>query len=786
MEGEGVTGMRRLLFVSWLAILLVAVPCARAQRNPHIGYIFPAGAQQGSSVEITVGGENLVGTREALISGGGIDAKVIGHAAPFSERQLSMVNRKMQEIGELRSSGRKGADDGPKRDDRSYALMAAKAADEFRTSASMLGLDDPSMKGYSQFRKVLANPKRQPNAQISETVTLYLTLSPGARPGERELRLRTPSGVTNPLYFQVGNHREYREREPNDQKADDGVLKGKVLEMEVSNLESLPVVLNGQIMPGDVDRFRFDADKGTRLVADVSARSLVPYLADAVPGWFQATLALSDAEGNEVAYADDFRFAPDPVIHYEIPESGEYVLEIKDSIYRGREDFVYRIALGEAPFLTSVFPLGGRAGTDTRVKLEGWNLPVSEATLDTKEMSPGIRDIPIANGRWVSRGIPFAIDTLPECLETEPNNEKRKAQSLVLPMIVNGRIDRSGDWDVFRFKGRAGEKIAIEVLARRLGSPLDSLLKLFGPDGKMVAANDDHIDKWLGLLTHYSDSFVTLTLPDDGLYLLRLSDTQNKGGAAYSYRLRVSAARPDFDLRVVPSTVNAPAGATVPFVVHAMRKDGFEGDISLGLKGMPKGFALGGGRIPSGCDQVRLTLTIPARPPAKTVSLRVEGDARIDGKEVRHLATPAEDMMQAFLWRHLVPMKSGTVAIAGRDGGTAPLKRLGQEPVKLSAIGTARVRFALPSGGLAGQVKIELDTPPKGIAVKDVSTDDGEVVLVIGAELEEPRSGMKGNLILNAFLETTAENSDGKPTTARSYLGMLPAVPFEVIAIPST
>ena len=92
--------MRRLLFVSWLAILLVAVPCARAQRNPHIGYIFPAGAQQGSSVEITVGGENLVGTREALISGGGIDAKVIGHAAPCSERQLSMVNRKVQEIGE--------------------------------------------------------------------------------------------------------------------------------------------------------------------------------------------------------------------------------------------------------------------------------------------------------------------------------------------------------------------------------------------------------------------------------------------------------------------------------------------------------------------------------------------------------------------------------------------------------------------------------------------------------------------------------------------------------------
>ena len=32
------------------------------------------------------------------------------------------------------------------------------------------------------------------------------------------------------------------------------------------------------------------------------------------------------------------------------------------AIYRGREDFVYRITIGELPFVTSIFPLGGRAG----------------------------------------------------------------------------------------------------------------------------------------------------------------------------------------------------------------------------------------------------------------------------------------------------------------------------------------------------------------------------------------------------------------------------------------
>ena len=92
------------------------------------------------------------------------------------------------------------------------------------------------------------------------------------------------------------------------------------------------------------------------------ARDLIPYLPDAVPGWFQAALALYDAKGRELEHADHYLFHPDPVLHYEIPKDGEYVVEIRDSIYRGREDFVYRITLGELPYVTSIFPLGGPAG----------------------------------------------------------------------------------------------------------------------------------------------------------------------------------------------------------------------------------------------------------------------------------------------------------------------------------------------------------------------------------------------------------------------------------------
>jgi hypothetical protein len=35
----------------------------------------------------------------------------------------------------------------------------------------------------------------------------------------------------------------------------------------------------------------------------------------------------------------------------------------------------------------------------------------------------------------------------------------------------------------------------------------------------------------------------------------------------------------------------------------------------------------------------------------------IEGRAKVGSGEVAHVAVPAEDRMQAFLWRHLVPAK---------------------------------------------------------------------------------------------------------------------------------
>ena len=151
-------------------------------------------------------------------------------------------------------------------------------------------------------------------------------------------------------------------------------------------------------------------------------------------------------------------------------------------------------------------------------------------------------------------------------------------------MIVNGRIDQPDDCDVFSFEGRGGDKIVAEVYARRLNSPLDSLLELTDAAGRQLAINDDFEDKGAGLLTHQADSRLSVTLPADGQYYLYLRDEQHKGGPEYAYRLRISPPQPDFELRIVPSSVNAVGGGAVPVTVYALRRDDFSGEIALELK----------------------------------------------------------------------------------------------------------------------------------------------------------------------------------------------------------
>lgn len=742
---------------AFLLIFACAV-CASAQPGgAHIGYVFPAGGKQGTTFEVTVGGQFLDGVNRVHISGKGATATITEYIKPITQGQAVLLRDQLMQLLEKKrlANGGKPGPETPK----PFVRPTWRDADE---------------KSLNEIRKKLSTFVRNPSSPaIVETVTMQVTLAPDAEPTDRELRLIMPNGVSNPMRFCVSQLNEFLES------------NSKSSSTENQMTVTLPAIVNGRIMPGDIDRVKFKATKGQRIVAVAAARDLIPYIADAVPGWFQATLALYDSKGSEVAYADDFRFNPDPVLAYEIPADGEYSIEVKDAIFRGREDFVYRISIGELPYITGIFPLGGKVGTKADVELMGWNLPVSKLSVDCK--APGIIPINVAKGALVSNSLPFSVDALPELNEKEPNDLQSTAQPIALPAMINGRIDKRGNWDIYRVEGRAGMEIVAEVHARRLDSPIDAVLKLTDAAGKQIAFNDDHDDKGAGLTTHHADAYLKATLPATGPFFIWIGDEQNGGGPEYTYRLRISAPRPDFELRVGTASLSMRAGSAVPVTVYALRKDGFMGEISLATLGMPTGFTLSGGRIAANQDQVRLTVTAPpGLSREEPLSLRIEGTARIAGKDVTHPAVASEDMMQAFAYRHLVPAQELDLVMAERQFTNnrlaAAMKEMPRTPLRIPSGGTAVLHLPIQAQGFFGKQVFELDQAPEGITIRNASgTRDGTDLLIACDAKVKP--GTKGNLIISLFpsQKTPAGNAKPNITKRRMPVATLPAVEFDVV-----
>mgnify|MGYP000058933460 CR=1 FL=1 len=736
---------------------------------PHIGYVYPAGGQQGTRFRVVVGGQYLTGADGVRMTGTGVQAEVVDYLRPLNQGAFKTVQQQMQHLLARKNEN-----------------PEAWTADDEKRVAEL----------HERMTTFYIRPSSVPT--LVETVTLEVTVAADAIPGRRELRLHTGQGLSNPLVFEVGQLREYTERSARSiavaesqsnvrrRRPPEGTEKPMPGTLPVTNdpneivAVALPAILNGQILPGDVDHYRFTAQRGQKLVVDVRARSLIPYLSDAVPGWFQAVVSLRDAAGKEVAYADEFRFHPDPVLQYEIAEDGDYTLTIRDALYRGREDFVYRVAIGELPYVTGIFPLGTRLGTPTRIEFTGWNLPVTNLLYPAREA--GVHPIAACAGRLLSNPKLFAVDTLPEELESEPNNLSINAQRVTLPVIINGRIDRPGDVDVFCFAGGAGQQVVAEVNARRLDSPLDSVLELTDATGKQLAFNDDYEDKGAGLTTHHADSRLTTTLPADGLYYIHLKDRQQHGGADIAYRLHLTAPQPDFELRVVPSAINARAGTTVPVTVHVLRRDNFAGEITLALQHAPPGFTLAGARIPAGQDMVRLTLTVPADAPTGPMRLNMFGRGMIPQREIIRQAVPADDLMQAFIYRHLVPAEELLVCVMNSWQPIA-VGTLGVESLKIPVGGNARLSVNIPGRTAWGEVQIALSDPPPGITIANCALGQRNGGITFHCDAQTSRPGLQGNLIINVYAYRDPATMSGREQHKKPLrlLTALPAIPFEIV-----
>jgi hypothetical protein len=740
------TGLAMVIF---LAVFAAAV---RAQQAPHLSYVYPAGGRQGSTFTVVAGGQYFFSHTNfnVVMDSDLADCKVIAYDRPLRPDEQQALKEEMNKFQDKRKSG--------------------------------IRLTEPERARLEEVKTKLTRFGRRPaNPALSEFMTLQFTLATNAEPGDHEIRVLTPGGLSNPLKFCVGT---LPESSKPDWKAlpKERASTSPELPAPVDKIVRLPVTINGQAAPASADRYHFWARQGQQIILATEARRLMPYIADAVPGWFEAALTIRDSKGKEVASAERYRFRPDPVVHFNVPRDGTYTVEIHDSLYRGREDFIYRLTIGELPFVTSIFPLGGKIGDQTAIELTGWNLPENILTLDNSAAEPGV--ISIA-GKFFN-AVPFALDALPEIQSRATNHSSETAQVVMLPVIVNGRITRPGEQDVFRFDGRAGQRCVAEVLARRLDSPLDSYLRLTDAKGKQIAFNDDFEDKSFGLETHHADSYLMATLPENGTYFVHLGDTQGQGGPEFAYRLRLSEPRPDFALRLVPSSLSIRAGMSVPVTAVALRRDGFTNAIDLELRNAPPGFSLSGARIKENQEKEKFTLKATAQPSEKPVSMFVEGHAQIGGSLVTHDAVPAEDLMQAFIYQHLVASKALDVIVNGqaRNFNRNAFKILTRTPVLIRPGEKTLVKVGVPSTMFTERFRLELSSASDGILLESVSPVDNGIELALTADANKLRPGASGNLIVNVIPKNLSISSNPKQSAKqpqRPAVATLPAIPFRCV-----
>ena len=741
---------KKLLIAPVVALFSAFTPGLNAQSS-NIGYVYPAGGQTGTSFEVIVGGKGINRIREVEISGGGVTGEFVVHTNNYQQRLQEHLR-----IVQLERAGRK-INFQPRYDERP----------EIEVFTRLEQVPEQDLKVLAA--KWQTKERVQRNRELAEMAVLKITIDPDANPGQRELRLVTSSGAaTNPIRFMVNTLPETKEYEPNDTATPDA-----------SHME-IPGIMNGQIMPGDEDRFSFDAVEGQQLVIQVKARELVPFLADAVPGWFQAVLSVEDDKGNEVAYADDFQFNPDPALLFTVPASGRYHVVIRDSIFRGREDFVYRVAVGELPFITGIFPLGAQKGTQASVTAYGWNLPASGFNLNTRVQQSMNKKGLLRASNAISNYVHYTVGELPESIEEQPNDDRKLAEQAELNSVVNGRIEQPGDVDFFKFKVRQGQTVKVSTMARRLYSPVDTLIRVFDSKGNVVAWNDDmegcgNMTDRSGLITHNSDSELVFAAAENGMYFAQVSDAQHQGSPIHSYRLTIEEPKPDFDIYVSPSGITIPAGGAAKATLHVRRKNGYAGPIDVSIANRKSDLSISGGHIPENCDSIPVVIATDRRVAAGKSGINLIAKATIDGRQVSRRVIPADDITQAFITHHLVESPVLSAYILRNFQRPPGMSLRNDEPAVLSCEKPVTIPLAMAEPR-AGELTFELDEAPEGITMETLVNFSGRSLKFTTSE--EVEGSPAGNLIVGVYFQPSPTSRNKNP--GRVPVGVLPAIPYKI------
>ncbi|MEX2188518.1 MAG: hypothetical protein WD875_17040 [Pirellulales bacterium] len=530
-----------------------------------------------------------------------------------------------------------------------------------------------------------------------------------------------------------------------------------------TNLTQMPVALFGDLTGGNVVRTTFVGQKDQPMLVEVEARRL--------GGKLKPVLRLLDERGVQVAWSEgERRLGGDARFSAKLPAAGTYTIELNDLLFRGEGPGRFRLKIGQWDHADLALPIGIQRGTVGNIALVGGNI-FQPSIIDARLFAAGIRAAPWPAGLSGSGTRPaLVVSEHPELAEHEDAGYVSATQQLAAaPIAVSGRLSAKGERDHYAVPVTPGETLRLELLAERVGSPIDGVLIVRNTQGGELARGDDQ--------SGTTDPGVNFKVPDGVTSILvDVEDLLGRGGRDFVYRLSiVPANQQSFSLAISQDAIAAPVGGRILLRVAASRA-GYDGPIRLSLAGSPQGVAMSGGEIPQGIDTGLVTIG-GGQPAAALVSL--VGNATIDGATLVRVAQApdfAAAETQPWFREELAVSASGVSPLAA-DWTTA------DEPIGLSVGGKLAVAVKIARGdGVAGPVRLSLITsqtvPKKKVDNKEVDDPDkalrAEAVVVVPPEANEGAISILApaelaRLAYDVVVQAELLSADGKQVVATTY-----------------
>ncbi len=453
-------------------------------------------------------------------------------------------------------------------------------------------------------------------------IKLNFSVAEDAMPGVRDFRIVGPTGASTLGQVVITRDPILIEDPKNDTAA------------TAQNI-TLPATVCGIVeKTEDVDFYRFKLDKPTSLTFHCRAMRLQDRIHD-LQTHVDPIITVRNAKTNSTLAAVDNSYAADPLLSHDF-QPGEYLLEVRDVRYSGNRYWNYSIEINDRPFVSHVYPSAVTKGRNIDLQLVGSNLPKIRtvawtAPMDVDPCSMNV-SLPIASG--VSNPVPVLLTDMSVALESgDENNTVDKAQPIAFPGTVSGRIESEADIDCYSFEAKKGDKVSIEINARRNWSGLDSIIRILNTDGKQLTENDD-LSLWKKI-TVQDSKIENWTAPADGNYIVEIRDVHLRGGDAFVYLMELTRAKPSFDLVMDSDKSWLTPGTNAALFVRCIRKNGFTGEIQLHIDGLPEGVTASCGRI------------LPGKGLDGCIVLQAAPDAAMNAANVRVWGTAKQEVAAA-------------------------------------------------------------------------------------------------------------------------------------------